>query len=81
MKQAVGKINIIRGDNMIKEARSFLGWDIWRFIKGRKKTAITVAAFILGYLFTDSATAAVVAGAAVEMIWAVVEYYFKKMTV
>ena len=54
---------------------SFKFWDVWEFIKGRKKMAITVVAAVLGYLITDSEVAAVVAGSAVEMLWAILEYY------
>lgn len=57
---------------------SFKGWDIWLYLKGRKKMAVTVIAALLGLFITDSSTAAVVSGGAVEMIWALAEYYFKK---
>jgi len=56
---------------------SFKGWDIWEFIKGRKKTAVTIAGFLLGYLIGDSATVATISAALVEMVFAIAEYYFK----
>lgn len=61
---------------MVKSKRfSFKYWDIWSYIKGRKRMAITLVATILGYIFTNSELAAIVAGGSVEMLWAVLEYY------
>lgn len=59
-------------------AFSFSGWNIWEFIKGRKKTAITILGFGLGYLIGDSATVATVSAAAIEMIFALGEYFVKE---
>jgi len=58
---------------------SFSGWEIWQFIKGRKKTAITLIAAALGYVIGDSTTIAAVSGGAVEIIWALCEYYIKEL--
>ena len=60
---------------------SFNGWSLWEFIKGRKKTAVTVVAGLLGYMISDSVTSAAVAGGFVEMVWALAEFYFKKVRV
>ena len=57
---------------------SFDYWNIWEFIKGRKKMAITGLAIILAYIISDSAVVALVAGPVVEMIYSVIEYYIKQ---
>lgn len=59
-------------------AFSLKGWDIWEFVKGRKKTAVTIVGFGLGYLITDSATVATVSAALIEMIFGICEYYIKE---
>jgi len=56
---------------------SFKGWDIWKFVQGRKKTAVTIVAGILGYFISDSVAVATFSGGLVECIWAVCEYYVK----
>jgi hypothetical protein len=62
-------------------AFSFKGWDIWEFAKGRKKTAITLLAVILGYFITSDELIAIVAGGVVEMAWAVIEFYATKVKI
>ena len=56
---------------------SFDGWDVWEFIKGRKKTAVTLIGATLGWIFGDTAQNALIAGAVVEGVWAVAEYWYK----
>lgn len=56
---------------------SFEGWQLWKFIKGRKKTAITVVGFLLGYLISDSEVIGLVSAGLVEMGFAITEYYVK----
>ena len=63
------------------QIQSFKGWDIWRFIKGRKKTAVTIVAAGIGYFIIDSTSAAIAAGGLVECIWAVAEFYFRKVEI
>ena len=57
---------------------SFRGWDIFVFFKGRKKMLVTLLAGVLAYVISDQATVAAVAGAGVEMVFSLVEYYLKK---
>ena len=56
---------------------SFNGWNVWQFIKGRKKTIITVVASICGYFALSQDLSGLIAGPVFEGIWAVAEYYFK----
>lgn len=59
--------------------KSFNGWNLWVFLRGRKRTVITVLATILGYFLTQDFPSSVVAGAVVEALFATVEFYFKKV--
>ncbi|KKM27782.1 hypothetical protein LCGC14_1571300 [marine sediment metagenome] len=63
---------------MLSQNFSFSGWDLFRFLKGRKKMIVTIIATGLGFFLTDSATVAVVSGATVEMVFALAEYFLKK---
>jgi hypothetical protein len=51
------------------------GWNIKRFLIGRKKLLITIVGGIGGYVVTQNPALAAVSAAAVEMIYAVIEYY------
>ena len=62
---------------MKSPAFSFEGWDIWEFLKGRKKTAVTIVGVILGYWIMDSATIAIASGGIVEAVFAITEYFIK----
>lgn len=66
---------------VISKEGSFNYWNIWTFIKGRKKTAVTIVGYMLGYLITDSAVVGTVAAAVVEGGFALGEYYFKRVKV
>ena len=61
-----------------KDVMSFKGWDLFIFVKDRKKTVVTALATFLAFGITDDATSAVLAGAIVEGVFAVTEYYLKK---
>jgi len=63
----------------VSNPKSFDGWDIIEYIKGRRKSAITVIAAILGYFMTNDANVAFVSGLIIEMIVSIGEYYFKKV--
>jgi hypothetical protein len=60
---------------------SFKGWEIWEFVKGRKRTAITLLAVILGYFITSDELIAIIAGGVIEMAWAVIEFYANKVKI
>lgn len=59
---------------------SFEGWNIWEFIKGRKKIVVGLVAAGLMYIFTSNEVAAIIAAPAVDMLYGLVEYYIKKYT-
>ena len=64
------------------ENRSWDGWDIWRFIKGRKKLVITIIGLVCVKLAFDPEMVALLAGGAIfEGIWSLIEYYFKKVEI
>ena len=57
---------------------SFSGWNLWQFVKGRKRSVVTLAAVVIGYVIADSEVAAVVAGGLVEAVFGVLEYYVRE---
>jgi len=63
------------------KSKSFSYWSLWEFIKGRKKTAITVVASVIGYFVAGDFPSAIVAGGVVESAFAIVEFYFKKVDI
>ena len=63
----------------ISKKRSFDHWDLWTFVKKRKQTVVTVIAAGLALFILDNTTIAIVAGAIVEAVWAITEYYFKEL--
>ena len=66
--------------NKFSEKFSMSGWNLWQFIKGRKKLVITIVGLICVKLAFDPAMVALLAGGAVfEGIWSLLEYYFKKV--
>jgi len=58
---------------------SWYGWNLWRFVKGRKKTAITVLGALLGWFISDSFLVASLSAGIVEIAFALAEFYFKKV--
>ena len=62
------------------EKKSFNGWEIWKFIKGRKKLIITIIGLVCVKLAFDPEMVGLLAGGAVfEGVWSVAEYYYKKV--
>lgn len=61
---------------------SFSGWNIWEFIKGRKKLIITLVGLACVKLVLDPELTALIAGGAVfEGLWSIAEYYLKKIEI
>ena len=59
---------------------SMEGWDIWKFLKGRKKLIITVIGLVGTQFAFDPELIALLAGGAVfEGVWSLAEFYFKKV--
>ena len=62
------------------ENLSMKGWDIWRFIKGRKKLVITVIGLIGAQFAFDPELIGLLAGGVVfEGVWSLIEYFFKEV--
>ncbi len=62
------------------ENLSFKGWKVWEFIKGRKKLVITIIGLVCAKFAFDLELTGLLAGGAVfEGLWAVGEYFFKKV--
>lgn len=57
---------------------SFKGWDFFKFAKGRKKLVVAGFGYLLGLFIGDSHVVATVSAAAVEMVFALCEYYIQK---
>ena len=57
---------------------SFENWNLWEFLKGRKKLVIAAVGYIAGYLTTRNPIQAGMIAAGADFVYAVLEYYFKK---
>lgn len=57
---------------------SFYGFDLMELLKGRKRMIATVIGGILGYWISDSVTVATISGGVVEILFALVRFYYKK---
>lgn len=64
---------------ILSENFSFKGWKIWEFIKGRKKMIITIVASVCGYFALSQNLIGLLAGPVFEGVWAIAEYFFKKI--
>jgi hypothetical protein len=63
---------------MYSPKNSFKGWDLKKFLKGRKKLIVTLVGAIAGYVATKNPALSAVAGAAAELVYALIEYYVKE---
>jgi len=73
------KIKIKEGKKMVeKTSFSFKGWNLARFIKGRKKLLITIVGAISTFLITNDPVLSGVVGGVTELIYAIIEYYVKE---
>ena len=57
---------------------SFDGWNIFSFLKGRKKLLITGIGYGVGYLVTNHPVYAGIVAAAGDLIVAIIEYFVKE---
>lgn len=58
-------------------AFSFEGWDLWEFLKGRKKLIVALIGGVVGFWIYDTAVAAAVSAGVSDAVFAVIEYYVK----
>ena len=64
----------------VSEKFSFSGWNIFEFLKGRKKLLVTIIGIGCAKFTLDAdLTGLLAGGAAFEGIWSVLEYYLKKV--
>lgn len=58
------------------------GWNIWKFIKGRKKLIITLVGLLCVQLaFNPELTGLLAGGAVFEGLWSFMEYYFRRVEI
>ncbi len=57
---------------------SFKGWNLWEFVRGRKKTIVTVLGSIMGYFALGQDLQGLLAGPIFEAVWATLEYFYKE---
>ena len=62
----------------ISSSFSFEGWNLIRFLKGRKKLLIILIGSALGYIITDSILIASLSGPLADMLIGIIEYYIKE---
>ncbi len=66
----------------ISKNLSMKGWNLWQFIKGRKKLVITIVGLVcIKFAFDPELTGLLVGGAVFEGIWSMLEYYFKRLEI
>ena len=53
------------------------GWNIKKFIKGRKELIVAIVGYIGGYLVTQNPMTAGIVAATTELVYAIIEYYCK----
>lgn len=64
------------------EKFSFKFWNLWEFIRGRKRTVIVIVGMVCAqFAFNPELTGLIAGGAIFEGLWSIVEYYFKKIQV
>jgi len=71
-------------EKVISQKNSFEGWDLKKFLIGFKKPAIMLITMGIGYVITNPTGADAIAflgGSAIviERIWALAEFYIKKL--
>lgn len=54
------------------------GWDIKKFIVGRKKLIVTMVGAIAGWVITQNPALTAIIATGTELIYAVLEYYVKE---
>ena len=57
---------------------SMEGWNLWSFIKGRKKLVVAAVGYVGGWIITQNPATAGIVAAGTELVYAVLEYYIKK---
>ena len=66
---------------MISQANSMFGWDFFQFLKGRKRSLVTVIAAGLTMFMSDNAFAALLAGIVIEAGFSIGEFFFTRVEI
>lgn len=75
-------IKEIMEKSKVSKKISFKGWNVWSFLKGRKKLAITfVGLFCAQLAFNPELTGLLTGGAVFEGVWGILEYFFKEVEI
>ncbi len=64
---------------MFSPSKSFRGWELGKYLKGRKKLLVTGVGYVAGYFATRNPVLAGVIAATAELVYAIIDYYYKEM--
>jgi len=65
---------------MFSPKLSLKGWNLFEFLKGRKKLLVAAIGYIASYGMTQKPVFSGIIAAAAELAYAVIEYYFKEVS-
>ena len=57
---------------------SFKGWEIKKFLQGRKKLLVAGIGALVGYIITQDPAFSGLAGAGAELLYAALDFYLKE---
>ena len=60
---------------------SFELWNLWEYLKGRKRAIVAIVATGILYLVTDEVLASLIGGVVVEGVFSIVDFYLTKVKV
>lgn len=53
-------------------------FSVWKFVKGRRRVVLGGIGYVLGLMISDSQLVGAISAGAVEILWGLGEWYFKK---
>ena len=62
----------------MKKSFSLEGWELWTYLKGRRRALVALVAAGIIYVVSDEELAAIIGGLIVESLFAIGDYYFQK---
>jgi len=65
-------------DVQSKSKFSLEGWNIWQYLKGRKKLLVTMIGGIATFIVTNKPEYAAMAAAGAELLYAIFDYFIKE---
>ena len=75
MRESIPLPTQTRRKNKMADKFSFKGWDVKKFIAGRKRLLVTMVGALAGYLITQSPALTAVIAAGTEMVYALIDYW------